>query len=298
MLSIFSKLLRLKSSTKLKGRLKTKSEVQVFEAQKNISVTYLTHHYAPFTGGGELLLRIGEKIIVPASQSSSTSSVYCSPVNYSKIECLIPIEERTGSNYGSYSLHISTESLISDFKKINLMPLHYTKGDATAPQLSGNKIIVHICNDVGGWGKGFVIAISERWSAPEATYRNWFKNKISETSDKVEFQRVEHRDKYSDEKKFELGNVQFVKVEADLWVANMIAQTGIKRDKEGNPPIRYPFVSEGIERVREFAKVQHASVHMPRIGCGLAGGNWDTIEPIISEELIAHGIDTTVYDFG
>lgn len=32
----------------------------------------------------------------------------------------------------------------------------YLKGDATAPQAKGVKLIVHVCNDLGGWGKGFV----------------------------------------------------------------------------------------------------------------------------------------------
>jgi len=35
---------------------------------------------------------------------------------------------------------------------------------------------------------------------------------------------------------------------------------------------------------------------MPRIGAGLAGGDWDTIEAIITEELCAHDIPVTVYD--
>lgn len=39
-----------------------------------------------------------------------------------------------------------------------------------------------------------------------------------------------------------------------------------------------------------------ASVHMPRIGCGLAGGKWEVVGKIIEEELVARGIPTTVYD--
>ena len=35
--------------------------------------------------------------------------------------------------------------------------IHYIKGDATQPQAKGNKVIAHICNDLGGWGKGFVL---------------------------------------------------------------------------------------------------------------------------------------------
>jgi len=41
-----------------------------------------------------------------------------------------------------------------------------------------------------------------------------------------------------------------------------------------------------------------AFVHMPRIGCGLAGGTWDRIEPIIVRALCEHDVAVTVYDFG
>jgi hypothetical protein len=32
--------------------------------------------------------------------------------------------------------------------------IRYISGDATVPQAAGVKIICHICNDIGGWGKG------------------------------------------------------------------------------------------------------------------------------------------------
>jgi hypothetical protein len=35
---------------------------------------------------------------------------------------------------------------------------------------------------------------------------------------------------------------------------------------------------------------------MPRIACGLAGGTWDKVEPILQEEVIARGIPVRVYD--
>jgi hypothetical protein len=36
---------------------------------------------------------------------------------------------------------------------------------------------------------------------------------------------------------------------------------------------------------------------MPRIGCGLAGGKWEEIEPIIKETLVKAGLSITVYDY-
>lgn len=153
--------------------------------------------------------------------------------------------------------------------------LLYKKGDATKPVVNGNKIIVHICNDTGGWGKGFVLALSKRWAAPEQKYREWHRSQIN----------------------FKLGEVQFVQVEHDLWVANMIGQHKVNRDEHGNAPIRYEAVEKALEKVAAFAIEHSASVHMPRIGCGLAGGSWDVMGPIVEWALSTKGIDVTVYDF-
>ena len=32
----------------------------------------------------------------------------------------------------------------------------YTAGDATRPPGADNRVLVHVCNDEGGWGKGFM----------------------------------------------------------------------------------------------------------------------------------------------
>ena len=152
--------------------------------------------------------------------------------------------------------------------------INYIKGDATSPIGNDKKLIVHICNDIGAWGKGFVLAISKKWKEPEQKYREWFKS----------------------QDKFELGKVQFVNVESDLSIANIIGQHKIKRNN-GKIPIRYEAVRDCLNKVAHFANENNFSVHMPRIGCGLAGGNWNEIELIIKEELIDRNIKVTVYDY-
>jgi len=47
----------------------------------------------------------------------------------------------------------------------------------------------------------------------------------------------------------------------------------------------------------EIANQIGASVHMPRIGCGLAGGDWNVVESIINRTLTLRDVDVTVYDF-
>ena len=156
------------------------------------------------------------------------------------------------------------------------MRINSLKGDATAPSVKGNKIIAHICNDLGGWGKGFVMEISKRWSEPETQYRDWHKNR--------------------NKNDFALGSVQFVQVEKYITVANMIGQRGIKTGSKG-VPVRYEAVRDCLNTVAEKALEINASVHMPRIGCGLAGGKWEAVEPVIMEMLINKGIVVYVYDY-
>jgi O-acetyl-ADP-ribose deacetylase (regulator of RNase III) len=157
-----------------------------------------------------------------------------------------------------------------------VMTISYRHGDATAPSEGGAIVIVHVCNDVGKWGKGFVLAISKRWSEPERVYRAAFA--------KPPFP--------------QLGDVQFVPVTDNITVANLIGQYGVRSPRsKAPPPIRYPAIREGLEKVATYAREHGASVAMPRIGCGLAGGNWEEIEPIIAETLGAWSIPVSVYDF-
>ena len=155
------------------------------------------------------------------------------------------------------------------------MSIKYQIGDATRPIGDGPKIIVQVCNDAGGWGKGFVVAVSRRWPQPEQRYRAWYRGE--------------------DAQPFALGKVQVVQVENDVWVANLIGQQGMGV-RNGEPPVRYDAIREGLRSVAVKAKELGASVHMPRIGCGLAGGKWEEIEPILEQELELAGLSVTVYD--
>lgn len=150
--------------------------------------------------------------------------------------------------------------------------INYLKGDATLPVGNGNKVIVHCCNDIGGWARGFVLSLSARWSKPEAEYRAWFRGERG-----LHF----------------LGAVQYVPVESDIWVANVIGQHDI-RTIDGIPPIRYDALRAGLRRVGRFAAENNASIHAPRLGAGLAGGDWKIIESIIDDEL--WGLKVNIYD--
>jgi O-acetyl-ADP-ribose deacetylase (regulator of RNase III) len=128
------------------------------------------------------------------------------------------------------------------------------RGDATSPHGAGPKIITHVCNDVGRWGKGFVLALSRRWSQPEEAFRAWAKD---------------------DSGDYALGAVQFVEVESRLWVANLVGQHGLRAGRSG-VPIRYEAVEQGLEKVAEKALElrRRSTCRGSAVGWPVVGGNW------------------------
>lgn len=137
------------------------------------------------------------------------------------------------------------------------MTITYLTGDATQP-VKKPALIMHVCNDIGGWGRGFVLALSKRWPEPEAAYRSlvlWKK-----------------------------GTVEFIEAEKGIYVANMIAQRGIAAD-HGVSPIRYDALAGCLDEVAAWSGpiggFPQFTIHAPRIGCGLAGGSWSVVEPLI-----------------
>lgn len=141
--------------------------------------------------------------------------------------------------------------------------IHYLKGDATEPVGEGIKLLIHVCNNKHVWGAGFVMALSKRWLIPELYYkRTVFLN---------------------------LGDVQFIRVASDVVVGNMIAQT-----LGGKLPLSYEALRICLKQVAEAALTIDATVHAPRFGAGLAGGDWAVIEQIINEEL--SDVDVFIYD--
>ncbi|MGA1975790.1 MAG: ImmA/IrrE family metallo-endopeptidase [Conexivisphaerales archaeon] len=154
------------------------------------------------------------------------------------------------------------------------LAIAYVKGDITQPRGTGQRIIAHIVNDKSSiWGAGAALAIAKRWPEAQSDFKNW---SIAKRED------------------FDLGVVHECKVSDDLWVVSMVAQHGFGQSTK--PRIRYFALRDCLLRLGTFASGRQASVHMPRIGTGFAGGNWKIIEDLIMETLISRGVRVLVYD--
>lgn len=157
----------------------------------------------------------------------------------------------------------------------------YVKGDATKPQGDGKKIIAHVCNDEGGWGAGFVLALDKMSPHPKQSYKQ-----LHETwTDWYGLTFIP------------LGATQLVGIpesNGGVYVYNMIAQHRTIRNQPR--PLCYKSLEVALTKLAETAQQIGASVHMPRIGCGLAGGDWNVVESIINRTLTLRDVDVTVYD--
>lgn len=174
------------------------------------------------------------------------------------------------------------------------MSIEYIKGDATKVcTTDGLRIISHICNNKKGWGSGFVLALSAKWSQPEAAYRKWAASGPN----------------------FQLGQTQMVQVEdryGRLYVANMVAQDGFVGPNRSRA-VDYGALEECLNQLDEWIKsflyvksllwqkggnnVPNVSIHIPRmIGCGLGGGEEEVVVGIIEKTIGRHEVLAYEYE--
>ena len=94
----------------------------------------------------------------------------------------------------------------------------------------------------------------------------------------------QNRAGFPDELSYDTGGCGFCPRRAGYRRRKQCGQHGIKQHG-GQPPIRYDALRTCLAKVARKALETNASVHMPRIGCGLAGGKWEAVEPIMGRSL-------------
>lgn len=158
--------------------------------------------------------------------------------------------------------------------RADVRPIRYVHGSVLEPRGSGLRIICQVVNDKAvKWGGGVARKIGQKYpQAEEAFSAEMIKLKMGER----------------------LGQVIFYQAEANTVVASMVAQEGFGPSLF--PRLRYTAIESGIRAIAGYAAEKSASIHMPRIGTGAAGGEWNIIEELLEEEIIRKGVGVTVYD--
>lgn len=154
------------------------------------------------------------------------------------------------------------------------MGLTLTKGDLFTAGYG--YIIAHGVNCKGKFASGVAGQIARRW--PEV---------------KRAYMRKHERGEW---KPGEIQIVQAGRMEAGListHVANLATQ-----DTYGNKGVhvKYDAMRECFTKLFDFAEKFGLAVAMPKIGCGLAGGDWDIVHTILLECLDGRNLEVEVFD--
>jgi len=141
----------------------------------------------------------------------------------------------------------------------------YKKGDILD---SEEKVIAHGVNCSGGFGSGMAKAVAERYPSVRESYLYKFNTRG-----------------------WELGEVQLLGVGdgSGRFIANCATQQRYGRPEDG-PFVSYPAIRQVI---RNLVQSNPTGFAMPKIGAGLAGGNWEIIEAIIQQE--SGSVEVRVY---
>ena len=157
---------------------------------------------------------------------------------------------------------------------VDLAAITDIRGDASRPRGSGPRILAQIVNDSAfTWGGGFSLTVRSTWPAAQKAFRDWAEG---------------------DRRNLRLGNVHIGLIDEKLAVASMIAQHGFGPSPK--PRIRYMALKACLEQLGEIAVQRGATVHMPKIGSGQAGGSWNIIREFVEETVCARGVKVFVYE--
>jgi O-acetyl-ADP-ribose deacetylase (regulator of RNase III) len=133
-------------------------------------------------------------------------------------------------------------------------------------------IIVQGCNAQGVMGSGVAKAIRDKYPFVYDLYRGAY-----------------------EKKGLQLGQVVWATVSKEepmLTIANAITQEFYGRDPN-RVYVSYEGLRIAFERVAEIARKHDLPVHYPRIGAGLAQGDWNRITAIIDTALT--GVEHTLW---
>lgn len=139
-------------------------------------------------------------------------------------------------------------------------------GDALSPETG---IIVHGCNCQGVMGAGIAAQVVKRFPTAYEVYRKQYESELG----------------------LGLGEITFAEVAPFKFIVNANTQFSCGGDKRY---VDYEAVAKCFEKVKALAEIIEESngrsldIIFPKIGAGLAGGNWTIIETIILETIGDH----------
>jgi hypothetical protein len=92
----------------------------VYEATRDVEVSYLTSWSAPFTGGGSGTLKKGERVIINYEPLPRPIAANAKAINYTHgEEGMVPESDRANKKYSGFYLVLKTLELTRDFRLVH-----------------------------------------------------------------------------------------------------------------------------------------------------------------------------------
>ena len=121
-------------------------------------------------------------------------------------------------------------------------------------------IIVHQTNCLGVMGSGIAKTVKEKYPEVFKGYEHYCKTNTAENI---------------------LGTALICEANDGKYIANAFGQLNYGTDKQYTD---YDALKHALTEIKDFAKEKELSVAIPyKIGCGLAGGDWNTVFDMITE---------------
>lgn len=137
-------------------------------------------------------------------------------------------------------------------------------------------ILVHGVNAQGVMGKGIAKQIKDTYKVVYDSYKN----------------------KYVSQNNFlELGDIIPVNITSDIIICNAVTQEYYAKSYKDNTVfVDYNAIEKSFKSINDLAVSKgYESIHFPKIGCGLANGDWNLVQSIISKS--CPNIDKIYWEF-
>lgn len=169
--------------------------------------------------------------------------------------------------------------------------LKYVDGNLITLALEGKfDVIAHGCNCFCRMGAGIAPQMAKVFGCDkfdlEAKYLAGDINKLGQ---------IDYREVFIYENSLVFHYPEFSREDPpnELFVINAYTQYKHRGNSPSEAPIDYDALTLCMRKIKH--RFRGNRIGLPKIGCGLAGGNWDIISRIIDKEL--QGEDVTIINF-
>jgi len=142
--------------------------------------------------------------------------------------------------------------------------IKYIRGDIFKTDLN---IIAHGCNCSGGFNSGVAFQIAQKYPEVRTAYLNKFKKEG-----------------------WKLGDIQIVQTQ-NKTIINCGTQQFYGKD--GKKYVSYEAIESVMIKLLDYSLKTNQTIAIPKIGAGLAGGDWEVIESIINK--VFKDVEIVVY---